>query len=93
MPKFTHAGYGIDWDSGAYNHGMALRFEKAMKDREIAAGEVKRAYWGRLVEAGAEAGVIPPLEKPVEELEPGLVLWLAGQIAGAHNQATAVLPE
>ncbi len=92
MPKFVHAGYGIDWETGPIDHAKAVAFEKALKERQVQ-GEVKRELWGRIVDAAAETGIIPPLEKPVAEMNPGLVAWLAGKIAGEHNQATAILPE
>lgn len=92
MPIFKHNGYGIDWDTGPFDQAKAVAFEKALKARDVE-GEVRREFWGRVVEAAATTGVIPRLEQPVEKMNPGLIAWLAGRIAQEHQQATAILPE
>lgn len=91
MPKFTHAGYGIDWDTGVVNHVRAVAFEKALKARG-AIGEVPRENWAHVVQAAEETGLIPPLDENFWDI-PGQVEWLAGKIAIEHKKATAVLPE
>lgn len=92
MPVFKHAGYGIDWDTGPIDQARCIAFEKAMRARDIE-GEVRREFWGRVVEAAAETGIIPPLEQPVAKMNPGLIAWLAGKIAQFHKEATDILPE
>lgn len=92
MPVYKHNGYGINWDTGPFDQEMAIRFEKALRARQVE-GEVTREFWGRIVEAAAETGVIPPLEKPVARMSPGVVAWLAGKIALYHKTATDILPE
>lgn len=91
MPKFVHKGYGIDWETGPIDHAKAVAFEKALKAKGVV-GDVPRESWEHIVKAAEETGVVPPLPDDFWDI-PGRVEWLAGKVAQAHNQATAVLPE
>lgn len=91
MIKIQSETYDIDWEIDDISHKKAVDFERNLKDARIdASGEVAREFWGMVVQAAIDAGIIPELDEDVDDKSPSFINWLAEKVSDVYNEAVRV---